>query len=282
MTTGQLPIGLALVRPTEIMGAEPYFHELIAGIERATLPSGHSVLMRVLPDHDQEARTYRKWAEQGRVACVLIVDVLLDDTRPALVRQLGLPAVVVGPPIDPELTTVWTDDDEAMRLAIDHLAKMGHSHILHVGGPREILHSNRRREVFEQVCDEKNLVCTTRNGDYSRASGRSAVAAVMSSGEPPTAAIFDNDLMALGGSDATQAADLRVPEDLAILAWDDSAQCQLSAPPLSAVSRDVRAVGQQIGEAVLEVLKGATPTIEHAAQATVVARRSTAIRVTNP
>ena len=44
------PLGLALVRATEIMGAEPYFHEFIAGVEHAVRPAGHSVLLNVLPD----------------------------------------------------------------------------------------------------------------------------------------------------------------------------------------------------------------------------------------
>ena len=49
------PIGLALVRATEIMSAEPYFHEFIAGVERAVRPAGYSVLLNVLPDAEAEA-----------------------------------------------------------------------------------------------------------------------------------------------------------------------------------------------------------------------------------
>ncbi|MEJ5945993.1 substrate-binding domain-containing protein [Pseudokineococcus basanitobsidens] len=274
------PIGLALVRDAEIMGAEPYFHELVTGIERVTLPRGRSLLLRVLPTVEAEVAAYRGWARTGRVGAVVVVDVREGDSRPALVRELGLPAVVVGPPVGDDVTTVWTDDDEAVRAAVAHLLDRGHRRLLHVGGPADMLHSRVRREGFEGACRDAGAAGATAVGDYSRASGAVAVSEALSRSGRPTAVVVDSDLMALGALDAAASAGLRVPEELAVLAWDDSAQCQLSVPPLSAVSRDVQAVGEQVGRAVLDVLAGAPPRQHHAAPAVVVARESTAADVT--
>lgn len=275
MTDPLAPIGLALVRDAEIMGAEPYFHELITGIERVTLPRGRSLLLRVLTTREAEVALYRQWAAEGRVAAVVVVDLGSDDSRPALVAALGLPAVVAGPPVLDSLTTVWTDDDEAMRSAVDHLLRRGHRHLVHVGGPMEMLHSHVRRQGFELACQTAGVAMDAVNGDYSRASGAAAVSEVLARSARPTAVVVDSDLMALGVLDAAAAAGLRVPEDLAVLAWDDSAQCQLSSPPLSAVARDVQAVGEQVGRAVLDVVSGAEPRVHHAAEAVIVARQST-------
>ncbi len=259
------PIGLALVRPAEIMGAEPYFHELIAGIERVTLPLGYPVLLRVLSSHASELTTYEEWARHGRVSAVLIVDLLGDDPRPAHVEELGLPAVIIGPPGSDTVTTVWTDDDEAMRDAVRRFAALGHANLLHVGGPADLLHSERRRRAFVEECEALGIASV-----------------LLDLEDRPSAAIFDSDLMALGALDALQASGRQAPADLSIMAWDDSALCQLADPPVSAVSRDTQADGQLIGSAVMRVLNGESPTLLHAAAASIVERESSGPPVTHP
>lgn len=272
------PIGLALVRPAEIMGAEPYFHELIAGIERVTLPLGHSVLLRVLSSHESELDIYAAWAARAHVSGVLIVDVLEDDPRPAYIEELGLPAVIIGPPGFDTVTTVWTDDDEAMREAVRRFASLGHEEVAHVGGPPDLLHSKRRRAAFIDECEILGLTAVSLEGDYSRRSGASAVLQMIEKQAPATAVIFDSDLMALGALDALHAQDLDAPERLSIMAWDDSALCQLASPPVSAVSRDTQAVGQLIGKAIADAVRGLPPQLLHAPKATIVERGSSGPR----
>lgn len=268
------PIGLALVRDTEILGAEPYFHDLIAGIEEVTLPHGHPVLLRVLASRADEDRLYRSWTDTRAVAAVLLVDIQENDPRPGLSVELGLPAVVVGPPVTENLMTVWTDDDAAMRLAAEYLIGQGHREILHVGGPTHIRHSSSRRDTFAQTCAEAEVVARLATGDYSRASGEAATVAALREHPDITAAVYDSDLMALGGLDAAATVGRDVPGSLAVIAWDDSTQAQLSTPPLSAIARDTRAVGRLIGRAVLDVIAGEPAAVRHAADAALRVRRS--------
>lgn len=268
------PIGLALVRDTEILGAEPYFHDLIVGIEEVTLPEGYPVLLRVLPNAQDEMGLYRSWAEAQSVSGVLLVDIQDVELRPASVVELALPAVVVGPPVDQRLMTVWTDDDAAMRLAARYLFEQGHREILHVGGPAHARHSLSRRSSFVATCEEAGVVARLATGDYSRASGRAATTAAFEQSDGITAAVYDNDLMALGGLDAAGDADRSVPNEFAVIAWDDSTQAQLSVPSLSAIARDTRAVGRLIGGAMLDVLSGAPAAVRHAPQAALRIRQS--------
>lgn len=268
------PIGLALVRDAEILGAEPYFHDLIVGIEEVTLAEGYPVLLRVLPSRDDEERLYRSWAAADAVTGVLLVDIQQDDPRPALTIDLGIPAVVVGPPVAQDLMTVWTDDDAAMAIAARYLIEQGHHEILHVGGPSHMRHSLSRRSAFAQACADGGVVSRSATGDYSRASGEAATAAALAEHPDVTAAVYDSDLMALGGLDAAAAAGREVPNGLAIIAWDDSTQAQLSTPPLSAISRDTRAVGRLIGRAMLDVVAGEASDVRHAPDAALRVRRS--------
>ncbi|TFC65026.1 LacI family DNA-binding transcriptional regulator [Cryobacterium sp. TMT2-4] len=276
------PIGLALVRATEIMGAEPYFHEFIAGVERAVRPAGYSVLLNVLPDTEAEAKAYRRWSADGEVSGVILVDLTVNDPRPQLVHSLGLPAIVVGPPTAaPGFRAVWTNDDMAMRDAVEYLAGLGHIRIAHVGGPANLLHSQIRRDVFLNECARLGIEPIEQNGDYSRESGGRCISALIRHKKPPTAAILDNDLMALGALDSAQDLGISVPGALSLLAWDDSAQCQLSEPSLSAVSHDVQVIGMLAGQGLLEEIVSVSGQSIASPPVVVVARESTGAPILN-
>lgn len=269
------PFALCLVRPSQVLGAESYFHDLIAGIEEVTLAEGYSVLLRVLPTMEDEEHLIRHWARNHSVSGLFLVDLRCDDPRPALAREVGLPVVASGPPQDDFTTTLWTDDDVAMTRAVEFLASRGHRAIFHVGGEPSMAHSTVRREAFDKACEELGIEGFGVSRDYSKASGHAAVLEAFDLGIDATAAIFDSDLMALGGIEACRELGLSVPGDLSILGWNDSVQAQLSTPPLSAVARDVRGDGRLMGRAMLEVLNSASQGVIHSSPSTIIERATT-------
>src|SRR6185312_11441797 len=91
-------VGLVLARASRVLGEEPYYHGLIEGLERVLTPAGFSVLVKVVTDRAAESATYRRWAAEKRVGGVILVDLAPGDNRVDLVRELGLPAVVMGDP----------------------------------------------------------------------------------------------------------------------------------------------------------------------------------------
>ncbi|GLX95917.1 substrate-binding domain-containing protein [Herbidospora sp. NBRC 101105] len=269
------PVGLALVRDAEVLGAEPFFHEFIAGVERVLVPLGVPVLLQVVATVGQASERMRGWAAEGQVQGVILIDLLPGDERVALVGELGMPAIVIG---DPEtargLPTVWTQDEVAMREVVAKLVEKGHRHLGHVAGPAEMAHTIIRRRTFDEVAAGHGVRTTTFDGDYSEAAGVRAVAALAQMDDRPTALVFDNDVMALGALQEAGRRDLDVPADLSLVAWDDSALCQLAEPPLSAVSHDVQALGELVGEALREILSGAPATVIRAVPAALVTRGS--------
>ena len=271
------PVGLTLVRASEIYGAEPYFHELIAGIDRVVRPLGLSILLRVLPTREEELAVHRRWRDDGAVTAVILVDLSDNDERVRQVRELGLPAIVIGAPSTADgLPAIWTNDALAMRDAVEFLRGLGHTHLGHVTGPAELTHTRSRIGAFDEACRQPDMTTTSMGGDYSRESGERALTAMLAQTPRPTAVVFDSDVMAIGGLDAARRAGLRVPQDLSLIAWDDSAQCQLSDPPLSAMSNDVQLIGEMAGEALLEVLRGRAPDTQEAPRPVLVQRETTA------
>lgn len=272
------PIGLTLFRASEIYGAEPFYHELIAGIDRVVRPHGLSVLLRVLPTREEELLQLGRWQRDGTVSAVILVDLIDDDERVAFVERSGIPAIVIGAPTTAQgLPAVWTNDAVTMHEAVDHLVSLGHRRLAHVTGPRELTHTLSRMEAFTLASDLPDVDTVSIGGDYSRASGVQAMQALLARDPRPTAVVFDSDVMALGGLLAVQEAGLRVPDDLSIVAWDDSSQCQLSDPPMSALSHDVQRIGEMAGEELLELLAGRVGTTREAPHAVVIERSTSGI-----
>ncbi len=270
------PVGLALVRDAEVVGAEPFFHEFIAGVERVLVPRGVSVLLQVVATVPQASERIRAWAAQGQVQGMILIDLLPGDERVALVAELGLPTVVIGDPVTAgELPAVWTQDEVAMRDVVAALVELGHRHLGHVAGPAQMAHTIIRRRTFETVAAEFGVRTTMFDGDYSEAAGVRAVATLAGLDERPTALVFDNDVMALGALHEANRLGLAVPAEISLVAWDDSALCQLAVPPLSAVSHDVQALGELAGGALADALVGAPAGVIRAAPARLVIRGST-------
>ncbi len=263
-----------LARASRVLGEEPYYHEFLEGLERVLTPAGVSVLVKVVTDRAAESETYEQWAAQGRVDGVVLVDLWPDDDRVALVNRLKLPAVVLGAPSAASgLPTVWTDDAGVAREAVRLLAERDHAVIGHISGPLAFAHTQLRREGASSEAAERGLRLLHAEGDYSYESGRAATAALLSGG--PTAIVCDNDLMALGALAELAARGLAVPADMSVVAWDDSAQCQLAVPPLSAMSHDVGRIGELAAGALLAALDGAEAAVYQAPAAQFVGRGST-------
>lgn len=249
-------IGLVLARPLRLLGIEPFFMEFIGGIEERLAERDLSVLLHVVTTHDAEIATYRRWAAHHLVDAVTVVNRTADDPRPAVLRELGLPAVLVGAPDDSGLPAVRTDDAIPVREALTHLLDLGHRRIARVSGPAALLHTRSRTGTMLEVCAEAGVAPVILEGDYSEEAGAKLTAALLDRADRPTAILYDNDVMAVAGLAAAAERGVTVPGQLSLIAWDDSTLCRLAAPPLTTMSVDVHQFGRTVAESVLELVDG--------------------------
>lgn len=271
-------VGLVLRRTARDTQVEPFFHVIAAGLEDAIEARGMRVLTRLVDGLGEELACYRSWAEHGLVSGVVLTNLEPDDPRPAEVRRLGLPAVVLGEPeADTGAAVVRTEEQRPMVDAVEQCAALGHRRIAHVTGPQELIHTQARSRSFGAVIARLGLEGISVEADYSGEGGAEAAMALMQRASPPTAIVFDNDLMAVSAVRVLLAAGYRVPEDVAVIAWDDSLLCRLCDPPLSAMSHDVHGVGVLAGRALLRLLDDGIATDEVAPAAVFVPRSSTAL-----
>ena len=251
-------VGLVIDRPARSLSVEPFFMHLVSGLEAELAVSGADLLLQVTDDRAAEFDVYRRWFAERRVDGVIMVDLLVDDPRIALVEALPLPTVVLGGPDGAGgLPCLYTDEESPIREVVHYLAALGHRRVVRVAGPEEFAHTRSRTKAFREAAAEAGLPgAATVHADYTGEAGARTTRRLLASAERPTALIYDNDVMAVAGLGVAGEMGLEVPEQLSIVAWDDSALCRLVHPSLTAVARDVVADGREAAHMLAEVVEG--------------------------
>ncbi|MFF3215055.1 LacI family DNA-binding transcriptional regulator [Streptomyces sp. NPDC002886] len=273
-------VGLVLARPAHTLGVESFFLQLVSGIQEVLAAGRIALLFQVVEDLDAECAVYRRWWAERRVDGVVVVDPRTDDPRPALLEQLALPAVTVGeagpasavpdpagldsaaPAAPVALSAVRADDAGAMAQVLDHLYGLGHRRIAHVAGMPGLAHTDRRMVSLRAEARRLGLgpgQVRSVTTDYSDAEGAEATRRILAEPEPPTAIVYDNDVMAVAGVAVASELGIPVPGGLSVVAWDDSALCRVTRPRLTALVRDTAGFGRLAAEELLALLAGGPP-----------------------
>jgi DNA-binding LacI/PurR family transcriptional regulator len=250
-------IGLVLTASAPRVGVEPFFIELVSGMEEVLVPAGATVLLLVVHDLAAELATYARWAAEGIVDAVVVVNLVHDDIRPARLTRLGLPAVLAGRYAGPAaLSSVVSDNSGAISAAMRLLRDLGHRRIGRVSGPAELVHTAERSATMLECGQRLRVHVRIVEADYSAEAGVRAARRLLAEADPPTAIVFDNDVMAVAAEEELVRSGVEVPARVSLLACDDSTLCELAVPPMSALNIDVHEHGVTLGRAVLDVLRG--------------------------
>jgi DNA-binding LacI/PurR family transcriptional regulator len=230
--------------------------EFISGVEETIAEQGIALMLHVVPSIEKELETYREWTSQRRVDGVVLVDLAHDDLRPDAMAAIGIPAISVSSTESANgLPHVWTDDHGAMRDAMRYLIRLGHRRIARISGPARLSHTRERNRAFAELATRANLddadILST---DFTGEAGARATRALLTRPVPPTAIVYDNDIMAVAGLGVAAELGIQVPREVSILAWDDSPVCEITHPPLSAMKRDVPGLGAAAARLVLDVV----------------------------
>jgi DNA-binding LacI/PurR family transcriptional regulator len=188
---------------------------------------------------------------------VFLVDLQVGDRRAALLSELRMPAVVFGSPRGSAgLPAIWQDEVAGMRLAVEHLADLGHRRLARVGGIQRYLHTKLRTDALHEVAQASGIEAVSVECDYTGEHGAVETRKLLLGAQPPTAILYDNDLMALSGLSVASQLGVAVPAELSIMAWDDSALCQLVHPALTALHRDTAEIGAEGARRLLRHASG--------------------------
>ncbi|MFJ8079031.1 LacI family DNA-binding transcriptional regulator [Streptomyces sp. NPDC096205] len=251
-------VGLALCRPARLLGLEPFYMDFISGIESVLAERSCSLLLRLVHDLDEEIGLYKEWWRGRMIAGAILVDLREGDPRIPSLEGLGMPAVAVGhPSLAGSLPAVWTDDASAVGEAVRYLAALGHRRIARVGGPADLGHSGIRTRAFADTVRQLGLEDAPQIATgFDEKEGARATRSLLLGARRPTAIVYDNDIMAVAGAGVAAEMGFTVPDDLSLLAWDDSQLCRITHPTLSAMSHDVHQFGAEVARVLFDVING--------------------------
>jgi DNA-binding LacI/PurR family transcriptional regulator len=270
-------VGLVIARPPELLGADPFFPAFIAGVERTLSDRGQALVLQMVPESDEEA-SYRRLAGAGRVDGVFLLDLRVDDSRIALLEQLGLPAVTIArPDVSSGYPALLVDDQPGIAEAVRHLVELGHRRIAHVAGPRHFLHGSVRRRAWERALTDAGLPADVWvESDFSAAGGAQATRALLDRTDPPTAIVYANDLMAIAGLSVALEYGVSVPTQLSVTGFDNTELAGYVTPPLTTVRTYPFGWGRTAAHALLDLIDGGSVDDIPTPPAQLVVRASTA------
>jgi DNA-binding LacI/PurR family transcriptional regulator len=244
-------VGLVLPRGAEDVGAEPYYMALLAGIESALAEADTAFMLRFVAGHT-DLTVYRHWHAEHRVDGVFLTDLRFDDPRPALLERLGMPYLVHG---GRRADEGWRFAQEReASLLVTHLAELRHRSVLHVTGPRALVHEEERHRAVEAACAAAGIEVVTLVADYTHEGARAAVWDAFASGSAATAVLASNDPMAVGALAAVRSTGRE--GRIAVVSWDDSVLCETAWPAITAVQRKPYDAGRVTARLLLAALDG--------------------------
>jgi LacI family transcriptional regulator len=233
----------------------PFFTDVARGVEEVAEAAGLAVYLCHSGEDIRRERFYLDMLEQQRVEGVLITPTDAAVDRLEELRRRGTPVVVVDRNPGPGMCSVSVDNVDGGELAVSHLLEAGHRRIAYVGGPMSLGQVADRlsgaRRAVDRVSGAELVVLETSTLNVAEGRRAGERLAGLPAARRPTAAFCANDLLALGLLQRMVRLGLRVPDDLAIVGYDDIEFAEAAAVPLTSVSQPRHLLGRTAAELLL-------------------------------
>lgn len=269
---------LTLTREPVLLGSDPFFAPFIAGIQTVFAPGGQSLTLRFVTP-EQEAGAYDELAKAHQVDAAILADLRVDDPRPGLLAELGLPFVTLNrPEVASRGPAICLDDRAGTAAAVQHLIDLGHRDIAYVTGPSEFLHTKNREQAWRTTLRAAGIRAKVPvEADFTAHGGAAATEHLLDRRVPPTAILFANDVMAMAGLAVAHRRGIAVPATLSVVGYDDAELAAYLHPALSTVRTNAHGWGVATATALLDLLPAGGEAIEdfELPPATFIARAST-------
>lgn len=244
--------GLALNR-TEIIGlvfpdiAGPFFSEMVRGVQSEARKHHYHLLIYSVDRRERSDRLLRVLS--NRVDGLIVTSLSIEPRHLADLLERDIPFVLTGrQPDASRINAVLPDNRLGTHLAIEHLVAHGHQRIALIAGPRSMRHGRERYAAYRQALCQHGLQWDPRyvvRGTFEEESGRQAMQELLNLPRLPEAVFACSDLMAIGAMQVIRNHGLRVPEDIAVVGFDDIALAARANPPLTTVRQSVQDMGTE-------------------------------------
>jgi DNA-binding LacI/PurR family transcriptional regulator len=242
-------IGVVITESAASLFEDPFFPRLLRGIS-GELSAKDLQLVLLMPDAGSDIARAEDYLGAGHVDGVLLASLHGDDQLPSRLQARGIPVVVGGrPPQGATVPFVDVDNRQGARSAVAHLLGMGRTRIATIAGPQDMPPGVDRLAGYREALAEAGVAADPSleaTGDFRRESGAAAMERLLAERPDLDAVFAASDLMASGALGVLRAAGRAVPDDVAVIGFDDSPVATSTEPPLTSVRQPIEEMGREM------------------------------------
>ncbi|CAM5725418.1 LacI family transcriptional regulator OS=Streptomyces tendae OX=1932 GN=F3L20_14805 PE=4 SV=1 [Streptomyces tendae] len=221
--------------PKGVVSDDPLFSTVVRTVSRELEDVGRRVVL-ILAESDESRTRVERYVAGGHVDGVMLVALHGADPLPAALARMGLPVASFNRTAATDVPYVALDNAGGAELVVRHLLEQGERRIATITGPLDLYESRERLEGYRATLGRgrRSIVAL---GDFTRVSGAEAMRQLLED-DPDVDAVFAaNDLMAIGALRTLHQAGRRVPDDVAVVGFDDIEAAAYTTPALTSVRR---------------------------------------------
>ncbi|EKK7703561.1 ribose operon transcriptional repressor RbsR [Cronobacter sakazakii] len=235
--------------------SNPFFSELVRGVERSCFERGYSLVLCNTDGDEQRMNRNLETLLQKRVDGLLLLCTETHQPSPAIMKRYpAIPTVMMDwSPFDGGSDVIQDNSLLGGDIATRYLIDKGYTRIACVTGPLDKTPARLRLEGYRAAMQRAGLPVTEGYeviGDFEFAGGLRAMQSLLALPEPPQAVFMGNDAMAVGAYQALYQAGLRIPQDIALVGYDDIELASYMTPPLTTIHQPK----DELGELAIDVL----------------------------
>ncbi|ELQ6065258.1 ribose operon transcriptional repressor RbsR [Cronobacter sakazakii] len=235
--------------------SNPFFSELVRGVERSCFERGYSLVLCNTDGDEQRMNRNLETLLQKRVDGLLLLCTETHQPSPAIMKRYpAIPTVMMDwSPFDGGSDVIQDNSLLGGDIATRYLIDKGYTRIACVTGPLDKTPARLRLEGYRAAMQRAGLPVTEGYeviGDFEFAGGLRAMQSLLALPEPPQAVFMGNDAMAVGAYQALYQASLRIPQDIALVGYDDIELASYMTPPLTTIHQPK----DELGELAIDVL----------------------------
>lgn len=251
-------VSVLVHEPDERLFADPFFGGTLRGVNQRLAGTPLQMVL-VMGDPERDAERMERYLRGGHTDGVIVVSAHRAEGLVRALTETRLPTVFVGRPLtegDP-FPYVDVDNREGGRLAARRLVERGCRRIATITGPWDMAAGVDRRDGWGEVLADAGLPTDlVEQADFTARGGAAAMRRLLAAAPDLDGVFVASDLMAVAAMGELQAAGRRVPEDVALVGFDDSAAAVVTRPPLTTVSNPVTQMAVRATELLLAVMAG--------------------------
>lgn len=254
-------VGLVIAEPAVRLFEDPYFARLLRAIG-TELGSRELQLVLLMPQSTRDEDRIGRYLASGHVDGVLLVSLHGDDPLPSQLAARGIPVVVGGrPPQTARVSFVDVDNVQGARSAVEHLIATGRRTIATIAGPGDMPAGVDRLGGYREALRAAGITTDPTleaRADFTHEGAEEATRALLAARPGIDGLFVASDLMAIGALRALRAAGRQVPEDVAVVGFDDSIAPTLD-PPLTSVRQPIEEMGREMVRLLVDRAMDSSP-----------------------